>query len=88
MTLKMMPAYVGTIDSNRTLVLPADIPVGATVFVFVVPTHAPAPDDADRRARFAETLAAVRTAFSAPRASISDSELDALIDTARKTPQA
>jgi hypothetical protein len=65
------------------------MPTGATVAVIVVPTGTPESDDAVRRARFEETLSAIRAASvleSSPDI-VSDEELDALVEQARKAPK-
>jgi len=89
MALETTSAYITTVGSDHTIVLPAEMPVGATVAVIVVPTSTTSVDDAARRARFAETLSAIRAASAreTPPA-ISDDDLDALIEKARKAPRA
>jgi hypothetical protein len=89
MALETTPAYVTKVGSDHTIVLPDEMPIGATVAIIVVPTGAASGDDAARRARFAETLAAIRAASAGrPQPAISDGELDALIEKARKAPRA
>jgi len=62
MALETIPAYITKVGSDHTIVLPNEMPVGAMVAVIVVPTDVAAADVAARRARFAETLAAIRAA--------------------------
>lgn len=89
MALETTPAYVTKVGSDHTIVLPEEMPVGATVAVIVVPTGVATGDDAARRARFAETLTAIRAASAGgSQPAISDGELDALIEKARKAPRA
>ena len=82
----MTSAYVTTVGADRTIKLPPDMPVGATVAVIAVPSPALGRDGEARRARFAATLAAIRAASEpgAPRASVTDAELTALVERARK----
>jgi len=88
MALETIPAYITKVGSDHTIVLPDEMPVGATVAVIVVPADITAADDAARRARFAETLTAIRDASAGgSRPAISDGELDALIEKARKAPR-
>ncbi len=86
MTITSTPAFIGTLDANRTIVLPPEVPAGSTVAVFVVPPTAS--DEAARHARFAETLAAVRAASQLPQPEISDAKRDALIREARRSAHA
>lgn len=82
----MTSAYVTTVGADRTIKLPPDMPVGATVAVIAVPTSVSELDAEARRARFAATLAAIREASraGAPSTNISDAELTALVEKARK----
>jgi hypothetical protein len=82
----MTSAFVTTVGADRTIKLPPDMPVGATVAVIAVPTSTSEQETEARRARFAATLAAIREASKAgaPRISISDAELTALVEKARK----
>lgn len=82
----MASGYITTAGSDHTIVVPPNIPVGATVAVIVLPTDAGDQNDAARSARFRETLAAIQAA-SAPEGSqvvISDEELAALVERACK----
>ncbi len=90
MTLETTSAYITKVRPDHTVVLPADMPVGATVAVVVVPSDATEVDEAARHDRFAKTLDAIRAASAQETTlpSVSDGELDALIETARKTPRA
>ncbi len=90
MAIEMTSVYFTTVGSDRTIVLPDEMPVGATVAVIIMPTGASQADDAARRARFAETLSAIRAASAqeAAQSEIADGDLDALIETARKAPRA
>ncbi len=83
----MTSAYVTTVGADRTIKLPPDMPVGATVAVIAVPVSASEWDAEARRARFAATLAAIREASKSgtSSANISDAELTALVEKARKT---
>ena len=82
----MTSAYVTTVGADRTIKLPPDMPVGATVAVIAVPTSVSERKAEARRARFAATWAAIRAASEpgAPRANISDPELTALVEKALK----
>ncbi len=90
-TLKMTTAYVATVGPDHTIILPNDVPVGATIAVIVMPPTIVGSDgDEARRARFAETLAATRAAMAdeALQPTLSDAEVDELVERARKTPRA
>jgi hypothetical protein len=85
MTLETTRAYITIVGPDHTVVVPDDIAVGATVAVVVMSTTPDA--EAERQARFAATLAAIRAA-SAPEttpAAVTDTELEALIKEARQT---
>ncbi len=85
MDVEMTPTYITTIRPDRTIALPPEMPVGATVAVIVVPARPSAPDEAARRTRFETTLAAIRASMHAtPPPVPPDGELDALIERARK----
>jgi len=90
MTLEVTSAYITRVGSDHTIVLPDEMPIGATVAVVVVQPRTTPLDDAERHIRFAETLSAIRaaSAHEAARPTISDSDLDRLIGKARKTSQA
>lgn len=74
-------AFIGTLKPDHTLALPLEIPVGATVAVFVVPPLSPGAE-VERAARFAETLAAARAAVNPP--TVSDDEIKQLVKRARQ----
>ena len=81
-------AYIATVERDHTIHLPEAIPVGSKVAVLLLPAAAALSDpNNDRRARFEQVLAAVRTAiaegFSPP--AISDTELNARIRRARQS---
>ncbi|MBN1891123.1 MAG: hypothetical protein JW850_24210 [Thermoflexales bacterium] len=82
----MTPAYVTTVGADHMIKLPPDMPVGTTVAVIAVPTSTSEGDTEARRARFVATLAAIREASKAgaPHADISDEELTALVEKARR----
>ena len=82
----MTSAYVTTVGADGTIKLPPDMPVGATVAVIAVPTSVSELDAEARLARFAATLTEIRQASKpgALRANISDAELTALVEKARK----
>lgn len=85
---EMTPAFVTIVAADHTVVVPDDVPVGATIAIIVVPFTTKANDDA-RRARFADTLSAIRLAMKheSSTASPSDHELDMLVEKARKAPR-
>ena len=87
MAQKVTPAYITTISPDHTIVLPAEMPIGATVAVVLISTSVSEADDMARRARFAETLSAIHAASASETqpAAIADEDLDALIDRARKS---
>lgn len=80
----MTAAYVTRVSADRTIKLPPDMPVGTTVAVIAIPTSTSVEEAEGRRARFAATLAAIREASSWPRVDISDADLTALVEKARK----
>ena len=86
MELDPIAAYVATVPTDRTIQLPEDVPVGATVAVLLLPSHVSADDDVARRERFARTRAALRAAAERKThpAAVDDATLDALIDRARR----
>jgi hypothetical protein len=84
MDLDPVAAYVTVVSPDRTIRLPADVPVGATVAVVLL--TAGAADEASRRERFERTRAAVRAAERAGQgAEMDDPTLDALIEQARRS---
>jgi hypothetical protein len=85
MPLTSTPAYIATVGEDRTIVLPAEIPIGAQVIITVVPAVQNQSDDQAYSTPFATTLAAIRAAANMPTPpAISDAELDALIKKARR----
>lgn len=78
-------AFVTTVPPDRTVRLPPDVPVGATVAVVLLP-QTPAHDEDARRERFERTRAALRAAADrmTPVPSVDDETLDALIERARR----
>ena len=90
MELETIPAYITVVNPDRTIVLPDDMPIGARVAVVIVPSDLSLPDnDAARHERFAKTLAAIKAAMESaePSPTISDDDLDELIEAARKSPR-
>lgn len=89
MALKTIEAFITKISEDHMIALPAEMPVGATVIVTVVPEREIEVVEAARRARFASTLEAILKASvhqeSQPK--LSDKELDDLIERARKSKQ-
>ena len=85
MAIELTQAHIAHIRPDHTIVLPEEMPVGATVVVIVLPTPAPSLDEeAARRARFGATLAAIRAAMSQGTPPLPpEAELDALIEKAR-----
>jgi hypothetical protein len=90
MAVELTQAHIAHIQPDHTIVLPEEMPVGATVAVIVLPVPVAPPDEeAARRARFEATLAAIRAAMSESAAPPpSEAELEALIEKARHTPSA
>jgi hypothetical protein len=84
MTIETTQAYITTVGPDHTIVLPDDITVGATVAV-VLMSNALKNDD-ERQARFAATLAAIRaaSALGTEPPTITDTQLDALIQIAKR----
>lgn len=78
--LEKVTSHIATIDKDHKITLPPEMPVGAKVVVTIVPMV----DDATRRADFEAALSVVRSVPQKPRVEISDAELDALIERARK----
>ncbi len=84
MSLKTTSAYITTINPDHTVVLPPEMPVGATIAVIVMPETVVGADDMARHTRFEATLSAIRAASAAQPIVISDEKLDILIEQARK----
>lgn len=78
-------AFVTVVAPDRTIQLPNDVPVGATVAVVLVPAQA-IEAEAARRERFERMREALRSAPepTPAAAAIDDATLDALIDRARR----
>ncbi len=85
MKLDPVAAYVTVVSPDRTIRLPDDVPVGATVAIILLPPMGAA-DEAARRERFERTRAALRAASesTAGAPDIDDAALDVLIDEARR----
>jgi hypothetical protein len=84
MAIELTQAHIAHIQPDHTIVLPEEMPVGATVAVIVLPQPN---GEAARRARFEATLAAIRAAMSEGTPPLpSEAELEALIEKARHTP--
>lgn len=83
MAIEMTPTHIATIRPDHTITLPTEMPVGAKVMVIVMPDEA---NESARKARFAKTIEAIRVAMQMPLNKISDAELNALVDKARRTP--
>ncbi|MCB0105642.1 MAG: hypothetical protein KDE53_07030 [Caldilineaceae bacterium] len=79
------PAYIFTVRSDHTVVLPNDVPIGAKVAVVLVGPDDEKIVDKMRHARFQKVLDAIKAAVDSgyePPA-ISDAEIDARIERAR-----
>jgi hypothetical protein len=87
MTLKTTEAFITKVSADHTIQLPAEMPVGTTIIVTVVPESEIEEVEEERHARFAATLEAIRRSYPFYEAQppISDDELDALIERARKS---
>lgn len=84
MSATITPAYITTIRPDRTIVLPDEMAVGATVAVVVLPSISE-PDSVARKQRFEATLSAISSAAKVENApSISDEQLNELIKKAIK----
>jgi hypothetical protein len=85
MSVEMTPTHIATVRPDRTITLPAEMPVGAKVMVIVMPGESAKMEESARRERFARTLNAIRAAMQMPLAQITDAEIDSLVDKARKS---
>jgi hypothetical protein len=85
MSVEMTPTHIATVRPDHTIALPAEMPVGAKVMVIVMPDESARAQEAARRERFAKTLEAIRAAMQMPPAQATDSEIDSLVDKARKS---
>jgi hypothetical protein len=78
--------YVAVVNEDHTVLLPVDVPVGSQVAIYLLPEASQSEENADRQARFARVMAAIRDAqasnYLAPE--ISDAELNERIARARK----
>ena len=88
MLLAHTDTYISIVDPSRTIPLPDTVPIGARVAIVLLPPVEMPPDaDAERTARFVAVMnaiaAAQATGFTPP--DISDAELDARIDRARRS---
>ncbi len=83
-------AYVSTVRGDRTILLPDGIPIGAKVAVVLLPSEEIDEERTLRNMRFQKVMDAIRSAmnsnFTAP--TVSDRELDQLIDEARQAAKA
>lgn len=86
MTLDPTAAFVTVVAADRTIHLPADVPVGATVAVVLLPSRTTEAESA-RREWFERMRSAIQTAAeqTADAPEIDDATLNALIDHARRT---
>jgi hypothetical protein len=84
MPATVTPAYITTIRPDRTIVVPDEMAIGATVAVVILPAMSE-PNNPERKERFEATLRAINNASTvenAPR--ISDEQLNKLIKEAVK----
>jgi len=86
MAIEMTPTHIATIRPDHTVTLPSEMPVGAKVMIIVMPDESAKIDEVARKERFAKTLDAIRVAMQISLPQISDADLNALVDKARKTP--
>jgi hypothetical protein len=86
MSTELTPAFITIVQPDHTISLPEDIPVGAKVMVVMVPANVNASEpDSERKARFENTLAAIKAATEKSLSDLpSDENLSALVDQARK----
>jgi len=91
MDIDQVPAYIVAVPPDRTIHLPADVPVGASVAVVLVSSGASSTkqtdeDEEERGRRFERTLAAVRAAEQrvAGGPEVDEATPNALIDRARR----
>lgn len=85
--MSRVTTWVATVESDHTVKVPEDLPVGEQVVIMRIPAMSTLLADPARRKRFAATRAAVRKALDqgSPRAPLSDEEIVALVKRARKT---
>ena len=84
MPATITPAYITTIRPDRTIILPDEMAVGATVAVVILPPISE-PASLERKERFEATLRAINNASNVENApSISDEQLNKLIKEAIK----
>lgn len=78
-------AFISTVNTDRTIVLPDSIPIGAKVAVLILPIEDDSTEEARNR-RFEQTLSVIQRAISDGYTSpdISKQELKARIRRARK----
>ena len=83
-------AYVSTVGSDRTIVLPESVPVGAKVAVVLLPTEEAGAESQSRSARFQIVMDAIRAAMESNYATreVTDVELDQMIVEARQAAKA
>lgn len=79
-------AYVSTVDANRMIELPPNVPIGAKVAIIVLPSEEVEEESVTRAMRFQKVMDAIRAAinsnFESPE--VSDRELNDLIHEARQ----
>jgi hypothetical protein len=84
MPATITPAYITTIRPDRTIVVPDEMAVGATVAVVILPSMSE-PNNPERKERFEATLRAINNASTVENAPpISDEQLNKLIKEAIK----
>ena len=78
--------YVAVVNEDHTVVLPADVPAGTQVAIYLLPEASQIEENTDRHARFARVMAAIRDAQASSYLppEVSDAELDERIERARK----
>ena len=79
-------AFIVVADDSRVIHLPRHVPSGTLVSVTIIPPAAIAKYEEARAADFAAVRAAVEEASKHPLPDISDKELKALVQQARKVP--
>ena len=84
--MKPSTTLFATIEADHTIRVPADLPVGERVMVVRLPSVVDLTGDAERRARFAATRAAIAHAIDEgfPRTAPTDEEIVALVKRARR----
>ncbi len=77
-------AILAVVEEDHTVKLPADMPVGAKVAIFLMPTEEMQAAEQTREARFAAALALINEAAKKPQKEVSKEEVHALVDEARR----